>query len=1377
MNYHEIFNRRNGILKDEHILKIPFRPANAFIFPKESLAHHLPFDEVDVSPDAADLLYLNYDHRMLVDHVVKLYEPDGSPREVDASQVTRSIEDFHRKFRQMRKMVDLSKAIRDDNTLVVTNYGFLTMNQKYNSSAYSSYHKWRNILKTFVANYLHIRKHTERQHYLQVEIPKKIPGPTNLMTASKRLTTDVAEEYNSMEMVWLLELWKYIEEDTRKDSVFAEFTVADWDKLTVVYSVGGQWTMLRMGLLLGNDKLSSRQLQLRFIRLYMNLAQARSALFVDPVGSETVGANQLTVKDGSDAVATKPTSEDVKVNLDEASDSELEKETEQIVKEETERENAARVKRNIDKGIASADADQNLLQQITKLGDSGKISAMELNRLHKLRERQNNLRVPGSDEKLVEFAKVDPESTVIKEGDKRLPVKEHGIIDKSMLYATPEQVNRRYVKEVMDKHLAAVALSVRNAGHIVTDFKVEQVKTAIDDFKVIKIRVQPLEGEPETLSFSVPNIDEEGKFKVGNVKYYTRIQRIDVPIRKVKPHQVALTSYAAKLFVERSSRSVNNYEQWLTRNIVLIAQGDEGKLTASKRTNVFDLEAKVPRVYSIVSRSYKSFVVDGKYQLAFDYGNRGKLLPKLDLTTVEKGGSVLVGYRLSDKAPILMGVTDNLYIVKGSNITDIGSMEELLDLPIARKPLEVAEVTVFGKAIPIGICLGFKLGIDGLLDRLNVRPRRVSTGGRLNLQPNEFAVRFSDVSLVFSREDRVATMVMAGFNRFHRSLKEYSYDTFNEQDVYVNVCEENNIALRYVRLLDILFSMFVDPITKDVLEKIDEPTDLEGLFMRAVDLLQSDRHPRETDTLYQRFAGYERFAGMMYGELVNAAMRFAANPNKNRKLEVNPQALWQKILQDPAKAPVEESNPIHNLKELEAVTFSGHGGRNSRSMVSESRKFHKNDLGVISEATVDSGNVAVNTSFSPGASLKDTYGLIEPRDPKTVKPTEMWSTSALVSPGADMDDDKRINFISIQHSHGVACDGYQVNPVRTGYERVIPSRVGKLFAKVAEQNGKVLMVKDKLLRVEYEDGQVVNLEIGRRYGTVPGKVVPHDIVTFWKKGDTFERGDALIYNTGFFARDPIFPTTILWKAGVIGTVAMIEEKQTYEDASGISRRIANKMSTKQTYVGDVTVKFDQDIRNALTVGTKVDLDSILCTIIDAGIASEDEDLSVLNELKNANPKAGVKGVIDRIEVFYHGDKDDMSTSLRELADKSDSERKRLAKDMGETYTSGQVDSGMRIKGNPLEFENAVIKFYITKNMGMEEGDKAVVGNQLKTVISGIFTGDIRTQSGKLIDGKFSWQAQDNRVVYAAPTIATTITLLKHISVNTASKFLKSIGEL
>ena len=89
----------------------------------------------------------------------------------------------------------------------------------------------------------------------------------------------------------------------------------------------------------------------------------------------------------------------------------------------------------------------------------------------------------------------------------------------------------------------------------------------------------------------------------------------------------------------------------------------------------------------------------------------------------------------------------------------------------------------------------------------------------------------------------------------------------------------------------------------------------------------------------------------------------------------------------------------------------------------------------------------------------------------------------------------------------------------------------------------------------------------------------------------------------------------------------------------------------------VFVKFDNEIHRLVKVGQKVTLDDLLCIIEDPITSTnsmfDEESIMMLQSLGAMTPKAKKNGVVERIEVFYNGDKEDMSESLRAIADAAD----------------------------------------------------------------------------------------------------------------------------
>lgn len=1005
-----------------------------------------------------------------------------------------------------------------------------------------------------------------------------------------------------------------------------------------------------------------------------------------------------------------------------------------------------------------------IIEKADLLADSGTLSAAEYRRLMALSTAFQKLPDPyGSGQSLVDAATIPPTAMKV---DRALPLKQtSSLIDKSMAKSTLVDFDRKYVKEVLRKDIVNSVLNIQRAGIAVTGYEVETIETALNNYEAHTVQLAPVNGKVSTVRFHLPKVAEDGTFTGDGVRYRLRKQRADAPIRKLNNARVALTSYYSKVFVDRSEKQVHNYPGWLTNRLVLQSTNDENARVRNLMfANVFDSTVRVPRLYSILAQRFLEFELDD-YKFYLDYKEREAHFGKDVVQKAERKGLVMIASQ--GKVPVLVDDNDMLYRLKDDVLETVGTFEQLLGLE-GRGPLETIELRILGKSLPIGVVLAYYLGFKSLLQLLNVPYRTVAGNERLYLADDEFALRFEDQAFVFSRDNRVAAMVLSGFIGYEKTIRNYSSHLFDRKDIYLNVLEQNRMGLRYLRELDLMQDLFIDPITLEVLEELKEPTDFVGLLLRACELLQTDWSPDEVDMSFMRIKGYERFAGAVYSELVRSVRQQRARGAAAKvKIELQPYAVWKAVTQDSAVNVVSESNPIQNLKEQEEVTYSGTGGRGARSMVGHMRLFHENDLGVISEATKDSADVAITTFMTADPNLVSLRGVVGKLDSLEDNNARLISTSALLAPCVDRDDGKRVNFVSIQQGQGTFAKGYQVPPLRTGYEQVVASRTDDLFATTAKKPGRVSKVTDRTVVVTYDDGSIESVELGRRFGKAAGMVFPHALETPLKEGDKVAIGDVVAYNSRYFALDPLDPKVALLKGGVLVTTALLENTDTLEDSSAISERISDLMETEVTHMREITVAFDQVVHDLVTEGSDVDVDTTLCLIEDAISAQnslfDERSLDTLRALSSNAPRAKVMGRVERVEVFYHGELDDMSASVQELAVASDRFRKRMARDLGRKYTSGQVDGGLRVGRDPLPPNHAVIRVYITSKVKAAQGDKGVFANQLKTIFGRVMRGVNRTESGRDLDALFGYQSVNNRIVLSPELMGTTNVLLKLIT--------------
>lgn len=356
-----------------------------------------------------------------------------------------------------------------------------------------------------------------------------------------------------------------------------------------------------------------------------------------------------------------------------------------------------------------------------------------------------------------------------------------------------------------------------------------------------------------------------------------------------------------------------------------------------------------------------------------------------------------------------------------------------------------------------------------------------------------------------------------------------------------------------------------------------------------------------------------------------------------------------------------------------------------------------------------------------------------------------------------------MNFIGIQNRHVVACEGYTQSLLRTGYEQVIPHRVGDMFAVTAKKPGKVIQFTKDGMIVEYEDGERQGITLGRRYGNASGLTIPHTIVSDMTVGQSFEIGEPLAYNNGFFERDALNPKQVIWKSAMLAKTVLMESPDTLEDSSAISERLSKRMITEQTKIKDIVVNFDQEIHRIVKEGAFVEPESILCIIEDAisaraGLLDVDA-LDTLRVLSANTPLAKVRGRVERIEVYYNGELEDMSASLRELAENSDKAISARNTSIGRKAYTGSVGDEFRVGNDPLLLDTACIRIYLTSKVSAGVGDKGVFCNQMKTVIGRKFNDNVRTESGVEIDAIFGAKSVADRIVTSPDLIGTTTTLL------------------
>jgi hypothetical protein len=1058
------------------------------------------------------------------------------------------------------------------------------------------------------------------------------------------------------------------------------------------------------------------------------------------------------------------------------------------------------------------------------------------------------------------------------------PIPLQAIAPKRMdfITSTPEESYQRSSLVAMDKayqthafhhDMGKVVSSLSKHGMFITKVEEDKVHTEMDRTTTYRFHLSDLNGKTHHIKYTLPDVDDNGIMKLSGINYRLTRQIANVPICKTSPTRVNLSSYYNKIIVERVQSKRYSYEQDTARLILDLKA--KGKLNAVVGQTPFPTK-KVAYDYSAIGRQFTEIGFGG---YTFYFGGNG--------ASANGSGTLEEELALAgDRYGIFVGTGPNqsvLFWAPNNTITQVvaGKVKDswasfhamLLDVigsdALTSTPIEWTQAKVINQVIPLVYILSYRFGLKRVLDMINLSYVFYPKIKDAVVGVDDLLVEFSDGALVFNRYPLSRSLIASGL--LWADLRRLSWRDMNLPETYATVLNQKRMSVGVLKGLNGIFDFFVDPITEAVLEKMKEPITFHELLLRA-NVMLTDYHADESSSVkLHRFRLYERFNGIVYNEIYRALANHRGNPTTKKSFSINPEAVFQKIVQDATVSPNEVINPVHEVKQRSIFTYTGGGGRMGRSFTPKDIVYPQDGLGVISESVPDSGKVGITSYLSASPNIDDIHGLPKAhKEGEVLEPPQILSVANMVMPGGTTDDGKRANYLGIQISHYVPNHEHgETLAVRTGYDAVLPHLSTGVFATAADDNGVVESIDDKqkVLKVRYADkaatslrplklpyldtvldgyrqshtsfgylipeadiasypmggvfaltkstyGKIVdrlrieNLdaipdkEVARKqnsliqdfnkghtaalyylrfqpinnsvagevksysfadvYSQNSGSYLLQKLVPNVKVGEKFKTGDILIYNQGFFVPDPL-TKQVTFKHGITANIALIEKSSNHEDACEISRSLADRLKMTPSHQREVVTNNDAVILSMVKVGDHVETPDALCIISDDYLVGSStelniENLDIMEKLNRQTPPADYTGTISKIRILYACDRDKLSDSLKTILKVYEKEVRDNFKalstsaDIKPPEKPGWVAVGTRYQGVTFAEGTVILEFMITETLGMSEGDKLVVANACKSIVSHVAERQHYTESGIPIDMLFSSTSITNRIV-------------------------------
>lgn len=928
---------------------------------------------------------------------------------------------------------------------------------------------------------------------------------------------------------------------------------------------------------------------------------------------------------------------------------------------------------------------------------------------------------------VAEIIDIKPTDMVIKKP--KIAKDSETIVDKTVLQSRAFEITKGYVENLHHRNLIEMMAYTQNAGVCITDIQVQPITTARSKYDVWTMKIQPVNGNASTRSFSIPRVEKDGTFTINGVKSYMQIQRMEKPVRKISPISVQLTSYYDKprIIIERSKRVVDDYPRWLRLRIINAAKLDKSiKVVLGSYSSH---EKGMCYYYSILASRFKELEVQG-HHFVFD--------------THSVIGDDPVGKELCNEESWVVGKTKNGYLtidntgmVMVNNQDPIGYIESLFNIDLKKAPLPVATINIGGYKFPVVIVLSYWMGFENLLKALNVEYRTEEPNKRIELEKDEYVIPFADEKLVFNRRDELTTLIISGLLKI-KTISDYSRSYLDDPNIWYSLMDDPKVKPSQFREMSQIYDMYIDPITKRLLEKDGYPVIMDQLVIAALKLLLTQYAPAETEITEQRFVGYERFSGHLYREMCRAARQFRNKPTGGKRtFDLNPDAIMMKIITDSSVQAVEEVNPIHQLKQQEEVTYGGSLGRAEQAMVRRTRGMRPNYTGIISEAGKDSGKVGFVSYLTVDPKFVDYYGNVDVNEETTKSGFGSVTLNTLY--GGTRDDTKRAVFSSVQRSQLMATVNYVANPIRTSYDTIIAQRTSEIYSSVAKKNGKVTSIEDGVgFTVQYEDGSEDQFPIGLYYGKGAGEYHKHDKITDMVVGETFEAGDILAWDDLYFERDPFNKGKVVVKLGVMARIGLFEDQFSFEDSIGITKPFAVKTSIPFVKPKTFDIHDDQVLKVYKKVGDVVGYDDVLYDIIEPTADFGDNDaFAGFDRYGIKQVKPGMNGQIKMIEVFYNGDIEDFSPECQKFIKEHNKFFAKKAKYVPGSAVNGDIGGNTSITKVEIYPGTIRVNVYIEEILESTTADKLVIGNQMKGTIGYIYPESLYTTDGRRVDAIFS----------------------------------------
>lgn len=537
------FNRRFTIRRLEQFGNPISAPIADLEFPRGSTLHYISGDKTEFGP-SQNLPYLaSTEKGAIINHHLEYNHEHvvGRPRKAPIS-INKEMIHYHRLNKRIRRLRDPKIVERDSRLLYIENYAPLVQTYLYTTTLMSWYERWYNVYYTAISQMANDAQSFDRQNYLVVKVPEVIPSITELNRAQSRRDNVTLKDMRNDNVLFLLELWTWLGEE-RTSSILNLLSTESLRRINIVITYRDRFININLGELDfwrktddGKGRVKPLQMQRRLYKSYVDIATMEDNYLGNATDVESNIAQRIATID-PDLTREEQMDFVMGLNQDTAENDDVEDIDEQIklFDDDTkfdEDEAIEIIKRGDDETRAPIDINQpigfseGVLRACDKFIDAGIMTSKEHTRIVEQADAFRQIPNPFGVGNLDEMLNVTKEELAVKqvkliENDPTID------IDPTLANSTTVNFDKQYIAKVLNKDIVGAVASFQKGGVILSDYAVDTIVDAAGKSQLHTVKVHPVGGEPSTLRFTLPVIDDRGYWTANDVKYTMRKQRVD----------------------------------------------------------------------------------------------------------------------------------------------------------------------------------------------------------------------------------------------------------------------------------------------------------------------------------------------------------------------------------------------------------------------------------------------------------------------------------------------------------------------------------------------------------------------------------------------------------------------------------------------------------------------------------------------------------------------------------------------------------------------------------------------------------------------------------------------------------------------------------